>query len=432
MSAAPIFEAAEPVVDEVLVQPLRDVGRWMEQWVADREVPELVAQATRVDRIAQLERLQACLEAAKNVEIVAFARDRAVEQIALGVHPRRAEAGIGDEIALAMRVSPTEGSRRLHVAKDLVLDMPETLGLLAAGQINAGTARRIVEPLSHLDRGTRSHVDQVLSSKHLERKSPREAAAAAERAAYEADRVGSMNRACKARKDRRVTLRPAPDNMTVLNGLLPVEQGVACWAALKAAVTAAKAEGDERTRGQIMADTLVARLTGQEHADDVGFDVGLVFPVDALLDPEDPTPAELPGHGPLPAWLARELIENAKTRSWWRRLFVRPTHGGDRIVIDLDPKRRRFTGWLGELIRWRDWTCRDQFCDAPIRHLDHIQQRRHDGPTTQINGRGVCERGNYTRELPGWSVHLADPDDHTVVTTTPTGHTYTSNPPEPP
>ena len=88
--------------------------------------------------------------------------------------------------------------------------------------------------------------------------------------------------------------------------------------------------------------------------------------------------------------------------------------------MDLEQRRRRFTGWLAELIRWRDLVCRDPYCGAPIRHLDHIHRHTDGGPTTPANGRGMCERGNYVRELPGWTVRLLDPDDHTVVTITPT------------
>ena len=216
--------------------------------------------------------------------------------------------------------------------------------------------------------------------------------------------------------------------MSLLTGLLPVEQGVACLAALQAAVTQSKADGDTRTKAQIMADTLVARLTGQDHADDVGVEVGIQLPLGALIDEGDPTPAEIPGWGPIPAGLARELIANAQARAWWRRLFTRPTTSGGQQVVDLDHRRRRFTGWLAELIRWRDWTCRDPYCDAPIRHLDHLHRHHDGGPTTPTNGRGVCERGNYVREMPGWTIRLADPDTHTVITTTPTGHQYLSRP----
>ena len=379
-----------------------------------------------------MERLQATLEAVKAVEMVAFARSQTAEQIAIGVHPRTVGRGIADQIALACRVSPAEGSRRLHVARDLVLDMPHTLELLSRGDLGGWTVRLIAEQVSHLDRGTRTRVDADLAARHPELMGAREAAAAAKRLAYRADPEAAMARARHARSDRRVTLRPAPDTMSLLSGLLPVEQGVACLAALRAAATAGKADGDTRSRDQIMADTLVARLTGQATAQDVGFEVGIQLPLESLIDPDDPAPAEIPGWGALPAGLARELIVNAAARSWWRRLFTRPTKTGGQQVVDLDHRRRRFTGWLAELIRWRDWTCRDPFCDAPIRHLDHLHRHHDGGPTTAVNGRGVCERGNYVRESPGWTVRLVDPDTHTVVTTTPTGHHYRSNPPEPP
>jgi len=44
----------------------------------------------------------------------------------------------------------------------------------------------------------------------------------------------------------------------------------------------------------------------------------------------------------------------------------------------------------------------------------------------------IRARGNYVREMPGWSVCLVDPETHTIIITTPTGHTYVSRPPEPP
>jgi hypothetical protein len=90
-----------------------------------------------------------------------------------------------------------------------------------------------------------------------------------------------------------------------------------------------------------------------------------------------------------------------------------------------------FDGFLAHLIDLRDGgRCRDPFCDAPIRHHDHIRQSRAGGPTSFTNGRGVCARGNFVREMPGWQVQtihdgLGD-QPHTVQTTTPTGHTYTS------
>jgi hypothetical protein len=88
------------------------------------------------------------------------------------------------------------------------------------------------------------------------------------------------------------------------------------------------------------------------------------------------------------------------------------------------------------LITLRDQSCGDPFCDAPIRHLDHITGWADDGSTTLTNGRGTCERGNYVRELPGWRVTLIhsglDGRPHPTMTTTPTGQRYLSRAPAPP
>ena len=87
---------------------------------------------------------------------------------------------------------------------------------------------------------------------------------AAKKLAITLDQESVVARAANAEKDRRVSLRPAPDTMTWLGALLPVKDGVAVFAALDQAAKAAQAAGDERTRGQVMADTLVDRVTGRE------------------------------------------------------------------------------------------------------------------------------------------------------------------------
>ena len=94
-------------------------------------------------------------------------------------------------------------------------------------------------------------------------------------------------------------------------------------------------------------------------------------------------------------------------------------------------------GWLAKLIRLRDGqTCREPYCAASIRRLDHIIPFRDGGQTTQANGRGVCERHNHIREMPGWNVETIQfgPGGHpsVIATATPTGHTYLSRAPDPP
>ena len=287
---------------------------------------------------------------------------------------RRLGRGIGDQVGLATRTGGWHGARRLTLARDLTHELPATFALLARGDISEYVAQQVATETSHLDGDTRRRVDAQLAAEGLAAMTPKQTAGQARRLAYAADPQAAVNRARNARKDRRVSLRPAPDTMTWFGALLPVEQGVACLAALRRHADTLTAAGDGRTRAQIMADTAVERLTGQSEADGMPVEVNLVMPIDSLLDPDSPVPADLPGHGPIPARLAKEIIGSAGDRAWWRRLFTAPTGwDGERAVIGGDRTARRFTGALATLIRLRDQrTCREPFCGAPIRHFDHI------------------------------------------------------------
>jgi hypothetical protein len=326
------------------------------------------------------------------------------------------------------------------VARALATDLPATRALLATGRISEQLAEKAVTLTSHLDPEQRRLVDKKVADAGLDQQGQREAGATVKRLACEADPAGFTARGRTARGDRRVTLRPAPDTMSVLSGLLPVEQGVACLAALRSHTDSVIATGDDRTRDQIMADTLGERVTGKAQAEDVDVEVGILLPLDALLDPDNThTTGELVGHGPLPAGIARDLLASTHGKRWWRRLFTHPTTG---TLVGGDPKRRFFDGFLAHLIDLRDHgRCRDPYCDAPIpypraplTHDQHPQSPRRRSDQRQgehaDRGRGVCARGNFVREMPGWQIHtvhdgLGD-QPHTVRTTTPTGHTYTS------
>ena len=258
---------------------------------------------------------------------------------------------------------------------------------------------------SHLDAAQRAAVDKQLGDAGLEQMGFRQAEARVKTLAYDTDRVGYTARGRKARADRRVTLRPAPDTMTVLSGLLPVEQGVACLAALRQAADGLIATGDTggRTRDQILADTLVERLTGQARAQDVNVEVGIVLPLDALLDPDSPATGDLVGHGPLPAGIVRDLLRSTAGKRWWRRLFAHPDTG---TLVGGDPERRRFDGFLAKLIDLRDGgRCRDPYCDAPIPYRrapthDHIRSPRRRADQRTPTGAGSAPAGTTSARCP--------------------------------
>jgi hypothetical protein len=320
----------------------------------------------------------------------------------------------------------------------LWFELPDTYNQLRTGMLSERVAETVVAETRHLDAATRRRVDEQLMAAGINTMGFKAAGACARKYAYQADPEGYLRRGRTERRHRRVGIRPAPDTMAILTGYLPVEQAVACYAALRRHADALVAAGDKRTRDQIMADSLVERLTGQAAAGDLNIELQLMMPLEALIDPHSNKPATIPGYGPLPVDLARNILIISKGRKWWRRLFTAPSAAKGRSgpIVGGDRARRKFDGWLAHLIKLRDQGCRDPHCDALIRHIDHITRHSDDGPTTFENGRGTCERGNYVREMPGWHIKVIDAGllarPHTIHITTPTGHHYLSRAPDPP
>lgn len=260
--------------------------------------------------------------------------------------------------------------------------------------------------------------------------SDRQARATAARIAYRLDPQAAVDRTHAAESARRVTFRPAPDTMAIMAALVPARDGVAMFAALDRAAKTAKAAGDHRTRGQIMADTLLARVTGTESVEDLPIEIRLVI-TDGTLFAGGSMPARMEGYdGPIPAPTARRLALGDDTTTAKRRL--RRVYTRDETIIGMDHRARHFTGNL------RDQHCRTPYCDAPIRHIDHIDHivPHHDnGPTTTGNGQGLCAGCNYLKEHPDWTTTVSNNDEpgrpHTTHITTPTGHHHQSTAPPP-
>ena len=185
--------------------------------------------------------------------------------------PEDRRRGVVGRVASALRESPRNAQITIGVAKALVKEMPHAFAALSRGSLTWYRARLLVSETACLRLEDRRTVDRRVCGDPtaLESVGSRKLAAQARRAGYELDPVAAVRRAAKAENERYVSLRPAPDCMTWLTALLPVAQGVACYAALKAAAASGVAIGDGRAIGQLMADTLVTRVTGQATADAV-------------------------------------------------------------------------------------------------------------------------------------------------------------------
>jgi hypothetical protein len=394
--------------------------------VADSPADESVL----VERIAELERIKSAAAAAQARAAATLDAARRTAEAAAGIPAARRGRGVASEIALARRDSPARGGRHLGFAKALVYEMPHTLAALESGVLSEWRATLIVRESACLDIDDRRALDAELCSDPaaLDGMGDTRVAATAKAIAYRLDPHAVVDRAAKAETERTVTIRPAPDTMTYLTALLPVAQGVSVYAALR---RAADTTFDDRSRGQVMADTLVERATGRSAAAVTPIAVNLVLSDRTLLS-GDTTPANVSGYGPIPAEVARGLVSAAATdsrsRATLRRLYAHPRSGA---LVAMESRARRFPRGLATFIGLRDQRCRTPYCDAPIRHRDHATPHARGGPTAIANGLGLCERCNYVKETAGWyiSTHTDETGRHTADYTTPTGRRHRSTAP---
>ncbi|KAA0097898.1 DUF222 domain-containing protein [Mycolicibacterium sp. P1-18] len=391
---------------------------------------DTVDEAGLVDRIAALERAKCAAAAEQAVLTARLDSARREREAAAGVPAAKRGKGLGSEIALARRDSPNRGGRHLGFARALVNEMPHTLAALRAGLLSEWRATVIVRESACLSVEDRRILDARMCANPvaLEGKGDKRIEADAKAIAYELDPHAVLDRAVRAETERSVWVRPAPDAMTYVTALLPMPQGVAVYAALR---READTCGDGRPRGQVMADTLVERVTGRPAEVPVPVAVDLVISDETLLG-GDQASARVPGYGPIPATVARRLADraanDARSRATLRRLYRHPRSGA---LVAMESKARIFPKGLARFIDLRDDTCRTPYCDAPIRHHDHARPHRRDGPTSALNGLGECAHCNYTKEAPGWSVTTTGGETgcHTAEFTTPTGARHASTAP---
>ncbi|NUL44302.1 DUF222 domain-containing protein [Cellulosimicrobium funkei] len=415
------------------------------QTIASPDGPE----AEAIDRIRALEALKAACAAAQARETAALHAHRTQSEAARGIPEDRRGRGLPGEVGLARRTG-ARGSKHLRLALNLVDDLPHTLDALTTGRISEEQAAAIDRQTHWLTPSQRRAADAALAER-IEFLGQRELVQEAQAAAQGLDPAAALYRQEQACRDRHLSLKPAQTNpgMAYFTALLPIAQAAACYQSLATAAASTIAEGDaaDRSPQQVLTDLFVQRLTGQATAEAVPVEIQLIMTDTALFHAAAPAgdttntddnndragtgpsaganddlPAWLPGHGPIPAPVARRMIVNTEAEVFIRRLYTAPGTGQ---LVAMDSHRRTFSGLLRHMVLLRDGICRTPYCDAPIRHIDHATPHRDGGATSWDNASGLCVRCNHTKENPGWT-HHATADELRV--TTPTGHEYTNHP----
>lgn len=406
-----------------------DITAYREQLTAALETASGLDDVERIDAITALEDLVRVATAAQAALARELDASRRTAQAAAGVPAEVRGRGVAAQVGLARKESHHRGQRHLALAKVVPAEMPHLWAAWRQGKVTEHGATHAARETACLEVEDRLEVDRLLAAdpETLDAMSVRDIASFCRNHAARLDPAAVVKRRRKAEEERCVTIRPAPDTMVHLTALLPVKDGVACYAALTKTAGTARAEGDARTKGQVMADTLVDHVLAGHHATTGNkIELGLVMTDRSVLGDADDT-AHIDGYGPIPAELGREILTDtlaAGEQLWLRRLYASPTTGE---LVAMDSRARTYPAGLAKLIRLRDQVCRTPWCDAPIRHTDHAHTVTDGGETSAENGQGLCEACNLAKEAPGW--HARPSPDGSIETTTPTGHRHRTRPP---
>ncbi len=342
------------------------------------------------------------------------------------------ERAMATEVGLARHESPHRGARLLTLARALVDSHPELLALLESGDVNERRAELVVAETAHLALPDRCAADREIASLLVANPTwgDRTVTLEARRVVYRIDETAAVRLRERARQQRHVTARTQADGTGQVAGVVADYHVSAIMSSLNERADLLKQQGDERTRAQIIADLFVERLTGQVVALSTPVAIDLVMSAETLLA-DGCEPGEIPGVGPIPASIARKLVEaSPEERTTVRRLFADTDH-----LIAMESTSRGFTGLLRLFVTLRDRRCRTPWCNAPIRHLDHVAEFADGGTTSEHNAQGLCESCNYAKEDPGITHQVISEDvieAHTTRVTTPSGASYDSRAPSPP
>lgn len=427
---------AGSVSGEPLALSAAEVVRLHERLVG---APPPESEVEQIELLRALEELRSAVTAVQSSVVLALDAAVRADEARAGVPAERRGRDVPSRVGLALRESPARARSFVGAARAWHTEMPHTLAALRAGRLSPWRATVLVRETAYLPVEVRELLDAEVCADPggLEGLGTAALTARVKRRAAELDPAAVVARARRAESGRAVWVRPAPDTMAYVTALLPVAQGVGVYAALRRAADSAAATGEVRSRGQVMADTLVERVTGQASAEAVPVMVNLVVSDAALLGAGHEPGIVVDAAGAVasvPAQVARNLVANGVDAgaAWVRRVYADPAGH----LVAASSSGRFFGDGLAALLRVRDQgLCRTPYCDAPIRHLDHVVPDADGGLTALPNGQGLCAACNEAKTTGGLHQAIGPPGGgtrHTVTTTTRTGHRYTSVAPPPP
>lgn len=400
------------------------------------------------DRLTDLQMLDVLEGAEHWVRRSTALRMRSVAQIAErhpagsgaappGADPRAVQPvsrWLPDQVAIVLRVPRDHARSLIGQAQRFAQVLPETLAAWESGAIDQGAAEAIASSTLVLDDECARRVQAAVlpGAPEAHRRLLRDRL---RRQIARVDPDGARERHERARSERRMSLSPGDDGMGSLWLGGTAAQVEASWQCVDRLARSLDDPCDDRTLDQKRVDLAHQLLQGTLTLTDVGTvrdalgadgagtdEDGLLTAVARVLagkpDPGEAVgrrpliqvvvplstlmgggvPAELVGHGPIPADLARALAAGGV----WQRLVTDPLSG---TVLDVGRTRYRPPVAMADHVRARDCTCRGPACSRRVRDLDHHRPWvAGDGPTSAENLFGLCRADHALKDAPGWQV----------------------------
>jgi len=257
-------------------------------------------------------------------------------------------------------------------------------------------------------------------------------------------------RHAKGVADRRMEYTPDRDGMAWLSLYLPGHTASAIWNRTTATARGLQGPNEPRTLTQLRPDIAACLLlgaslkpgteedeygegtTGTQNVTRIGevptprADVLVTVPVFALLGLTD-EPAELDGHGPIPASMARKLVADGANSFY--RVLIDPRDGAP---LEIGRTRYRLPETIKQWIRMRDRKCTFPGCTnhTPDNDIDHGTAWEHGGRTDVRNLAQLCPKHHRLKHNSHWTPDAATPNE-SPGWTSPTGRHYKPEHPTP-
>ena len=412
--------------------------------------PRSLSASGRIDYLSALDRQESWICALKQEALVAIAGEYADEDGGIFGCVDDEER---EDVATALRLSPTTAQNRIDVARVLVGHLPNTISALSTGEISVAHATVIARETATAIRNGLSQESvfrvERTALAHAEFHTPGQVASKVKTTIAKLAPEEFEEIVDRARDSRRVSCYPEADGMATVIAILPAEDAQTVMKSIEAFIVKRNQEEDsclcEAVAGiskdclqhnredgaewsTLSADmkradalTYIASQALASIADDVHphrrpITISVAIDLPTLLGLAE-NPGQLAGYGAIPASVARRLAADGN----WQRFVSDPTTGN---LLDFGREKYTPPQELVDYLLARDRVCRFPGCrrTGQSSDIDHAQSWETGGETNPANLGLLCRRHHRMKTHGGWN--LESNPDGSCLWKSPKGKTF--------